>query len=145
MWAWDCENEEPILVFPVVLALLGDNPMQSEFACHIGMRGKFFCRECWVKGTDAADVTLPSERNNDPGKSDDESVHSSEGYSSGERESDASEVPGSPDESTTPSEAPIPVISKKKKGKFVESMAAMIKRVTSFVKVCFNQVFQTVC
>lgn len=82
MWAWDCENKEPILVFPVVLVLLGDNPMQSKFACHIGMRGKFFCRACWVKGTDAADATMPSERNNDPGESNAESVQSSDGYSS---------------------------------------------------------------
>jgi hypothetical protein len=37
----------------MVLALLGDNPMQSEFACHIGLKGKFFCRACWVKGSDA--------------------------------------------------------------------------------------------
>lgn len=29
--------------------------MQSEFACHIGLRGKLFCRACWVKGTDALD------------------------------------------------------------------------------------------
>ena len=29
--------------------------MQSEFACHIGLRGKFFCRACWVKGRDADD------------------------------------------------------------------------------------------
>ena len=29
--------------------------MQSEFACHIGLRGKFFCRNCWVKGKDAGD------------------------------------------------------------------------------------------
>jgi hypothetical protein len=34
------------------VALLGDNPMQSEFACHIGLMGKFFCRMCWVKGFD---------------------------------------------------------------------------------------------
>ncbi|KAF6750688.1 hypothetical protein DFP72DRAFT_991577 [Ephemerocybe angulata] len=50
VWAWDCEAQEPILVFPVVLALLGDNPMQSEFACHIGLRGRMFCRSCWVEG-----------------------------------------------------------------------------------------------
>ena len=29
VWAWDCVLKEPILVFPSVLALLGDNPMQS--------------------------------------------------------------------------------------------------------------------
>ena len=58
IWAWDCLENEPVLLIPMVLALLGDNPMQSEFACHIGLKGKFFCRACWVKGTDAqADAT----------------------------------------------------------------------------------------
>ncbi|KAF8966226.1 hypothetical protein BDZ97DRAFT_1657897 [Flammula alnicola] len=56
IWAWDSEHKEPILIFPAVLALLGDNPMHSEFACHIGLRGKFFCRSCWVKGSDAEDA-----------------------------------------------------------------------------------------
>ncbi|KAJ7147561.1 hypothetical protein C8R43DRAFT_889965, partial [Mycena crocata] len=55
IWVWDVEFNEAVLVIPEVLALLGDNPMQSEFACHIGLRGKFFCRACWVKGTDALD------------------------------------------------------------------------------------------
>ncbi|KAI0639900.1 hypothetical protein C8Q77DRAFT_1045284 [Trametes polyzona] len=52
IWAWDCVWNEPILVLPSVLALLGDNPMQSEFACHIGLQAKLFCRNCWVKGRD---------------------------------------------------------------------------------------------
>ncbi|KAI9430425.1 hypothetical protein H4582DRAFT_2113848 [Lactarius indigo] len=42
-----------VLIIPFVSALLGDNPMQSEFACHIGQMGKFFCRMCDVKGFDA--------------------------------------------------------------------------------------------
>ncbi|KAJ7436385.1 hypothetical protein B0H11DRAFT_2164125 [Mycena galericulata] len=54
IWAWDCELNELVLIIPAVLARLGDNPMQSEFACHIGLRGKFFCRACWVKGSDNA-------------------------------------------------------------------------------------------
>lgn len=29
--------------------------MQSKFACHIGLRGKYFCRVCNVKGKDAKD------------------------------------------------------------------------------------------
>lgn len=56
VWAWDCEHKEPILIFPTVLALLGDNPMHSEFACHIGLQGKFFCCSCWVKGSDADEL-----------------------------------------------------------------------------------------
>jgi hypothetical protein len=59
IWAWDCVANEPVLVVPSVLALLGDNPMQSEFACHVGLAGKFFCRACMVKGSDAlADALL---------------------------------------------------------------------------------------
>ncbi|TRM70314.1 hypothetical protein BD626DRAFT_448805 [Schizophyllum amplum] len=55
IWAWDSVTHEPVLLIPSVLALLGDNPMQSEFACHIGLRGKLFCRACWVKGFDGAE------------------------------------------------------------------------------------------
>ncbi|KAJ7195401.1 hypothetical protein B0H12DRAFT_1299784, partial [Mycena haematopus] len=64
VWAWDCELNEPVLLVPQVLALLGDNPMQSEFACHIGLRGKLFCRACWVKGMDALD---PMDTDAEPG------------------------------------------------------------------------------
>ena len=48
-----------VLIIIWILALLGDNPMQSEFACHAGLRAKFFCRICWVKGHDAADDEAP--------------------------------------------------------------------------------------
>ncbi|KAI0311059.1 hypothetical protein OF83DRAFT_1177947 [Amylostereum chailletii] len=34
IWAWDCVHQEMVLLIPVIMALLGDNPMQSEFACH---------------------------------------------------------------------------------------------------------------
>ena len=57
IWAWDCHFNEAVLVIPMVLAMLGDNPMQSEFACHIRLHKKFFCRTCWVKGRDAEDET----------------------------------------------------------------------------------------
>ncbi|KAF8885731.1 hypothetical protein CPB85DRAFT_1378115 [Mucidula mucida] len=48
--AWDCHFEEEVLTIPWVVALLGNNPMQSEFACHIGLRGKLFCHVCRVMG-----------------------------------------------------------------------------------------------
>lgn len=48
-----------VLIIIWILALLGDNPMQSEFACHAGLRAKFFCRMCWVKGHDAGDDEAP--------------------------------------------------------------------------------------
>ena len=53
-WAWDIVDQAMILVIPVVLAILGDNPMQSEIACHVGLTGKFFCRVCKVKGREGA-------------------------------------------------------------------------------------------
>lgn len=36
--------------------MLGNNPMQSELACHIGLRGKLFCRACWVTGQEAEEA-----------------------------------------------------------------------------------------
>ena len=46
IWAWDCVYNEAVMVIPSVLALLGDNPMQSEFTSHIGLNGNMFCRVC---------------------------------------------------------------------------------------------------
>ncbi|KAJ7308592.1 hypothetical protein DFH08DRAFT_944451 [Mycena albidolilacea] len=46
---WDCEYNEWILILPWFLAFQGDNPMSSEFASHVGMKGKFFCRICKAK------------------------------------------------------------------------------------------------
>ncbi|KAF8504147.1 hypothetical protein JB92DRAFT_2738424, partial [Gautieria morchelliformis] len=56
MWAYDAMHREAVLLFAVVFALLGDNPMQSEMACHISLKGKFFCCCCWVKGHDAREA-----------------------------------------------------------------------------------------
>lgn len=56
IWAWDCVHQEAVLVIPSVLAMLGDNPMQSELACHIGLQGKMFCRVCWVEGDEHEDI-----------------------------------------------------------------------------------------
>ncbi|KAJ7432037.1 hypothetical protein FB451DRAFT_984978, partial [Mycena latifolia] len=50
--AYDCQFDEMVLLIPWIIAMLGDNPMQSEFASHIGLSGKCFCRVCHVRGAD---------------------------------------------------------------------------------------------
>ncbi|KAJ7601530.1 hypothetical protein B0H17DRAFT_1241343 [Mycena rosella] len=119
IWAWDVHLNEPVLVIPEVLALLGDNPMQSEFACHIGLRGKLFCRACWVKGTDALDPT---------GADDPLTGDNTAGSANGSDQSDA-DTQASDAESTGSKKA-------KGKGKRVkETMVQMVNRVKAFVTI----------
>ena len=49
--AFDCEQNEEVLFAISILSLPADNPMQSELASHIGMKGNCFCRCCGVGGT----------------------------------------------------------------------------------------------
>ncbi|KAJ7254168.1 hypothetical protein C8J57DRAFT_987872, partial [Mycena rebaudengoi] len=51
--AYDCQLEEMVLLIPWIITMLGNNPMQSEFASHIGLSGKCFCRVCHVRGADS--------------------------------------------------------------------------------------------
>ena len=120
---------EPVLVIPEVLALLGDNPMQSEFACHIGLRGKLFCRACWVKGTEALDPTGSEEP-----AAPDEPPDPDRGA-----ESDAGSVNSS---NGSDSEAGSNAGAKKKgKGKRVqETIAQMVNRVKAFMKVVLSYI-----
>lgn len=124
IWAWDCLENEAVLVVPMVLALLGDNPMQSEFACHIGLGGKFFCRACWVKGRDASDEEHAAPRvratpENTGVISDNESADGSDGSTGA----------ASDNGSTTSKKG------KKRKARALETMADMVNRVKSFINV----------
>lgn len=127
---------EPVLVIPTVLALLGDNPMQSEFACHIGLQGKFFCRACWAKGSDALATAAEPE----PPR---ENSHRAEspGVTIGEEgsgiDSDTSSIPADSDEEASQSSTP-EIRGKKGKGrvkKARETMGNMVKRVKAFLTV----------
>ena len=113
----------------MVLALLGDNPMQSEFASHIGLKGKLFCRACWVKGTNAQAEIVPQQSDSPRVSScgSDDEMRSEVGSAGG---SDASEETGNPVVSMTS--------GKKMKGrrkKVLESMSNMVDRVKAFIKV----------
>lgn len=69
VWAFDASEEEAVVFFPVALALLGDNPMQSELCSHIGLRGRLFCRVCWAER-----INQVKRRKGDAGKDDLEDV-----------------------------------------------------------------------
>lgn len=111
--------------------------MQSEFACHMGLRAKFFCRNCWVKGRDAAANSQAAHHR--PAATADNSGSESEGGMSlpslhssyvqdndGESASDASESLPQP----------------QTRGQRVkESMDSMLTRVTAFLKVSNTCIF----
>ncbi|KAF7358543.1 hypothetical protein MVEN_00905200 [Mycena venus] len=131
IWVWDVEFNEPVLVIPEVLALLGDNPMQSKFACHIGLRGKLFCRACWVKGHDAMDGDDGDEptRATTAAHSDGGSVRSEGGEGV---LSDQESVAGSDGSAASVDGQP----KKKKLAKrFRETMTDMVHRVSNFMKI----------
>lgn len=102
----------------MILALLGDNPMQSEFACHVGLTGKFFCRACWVKGKDAhANNAAAAEASAKEG---------------GEGDDEASSNAGSVGSDTS---APDAKDQKKATKSAHETLGIMVDRVTAFIKV----------
>ncbi|KAH9071129.1 hypothetical protein EDB83DRAFT_2221412 [Lactarius deliciosus] len=119
VWAWDCVHEDHVLVIPFVAALLGDNPMQSEFACHVGPGGKMICRVCQVKGLDVstndtqAQMAPASIHDVDGGRTTPDSIGTSDGDSSADG-------------------AYAPANRRKRK---LESMQEMVERVTRFVHI----------
>jgi len=106
------------LVIPSVLALLGDNPMQSEMACHIGLMGKLFCRVCGVKGMERSrPANTASGAATEHGNSSDNGGGVTGGDASG------SEAGSTSNAATNP------------KKKIQETMEQMVARVWAFVKV----------
>ncbi|EGO18389.1 hypothetical protein SERLADRAFT_412257 [Serpula lacrymans var. lacrymans S7.9] len=129
VWSWDSQTNEPVLLLPFVLALLGDNPMQSEFACHIGLHGKLFCRACWVKGIDAGTNILESagqrvHQESNGAKSDADSQMASNNSANEGTSNPASE---------TESVHSNTIKCKRRQG--LETMANMLSSVQDFVKV----------
>lgn len=111
--------------------------MQSEFACHIGLRGKLFCRACWVKGPDAFDEARATQDTEQQHGSDmaRNSSHSNEGS---EAESMAdSEASGGASASSDNSEggAARGAQKKSRKQKAVETMSQLLRRASDFIKV----------
>jgi hypothetical protein len=123
-------EQVPVLLLLWILALLGDNPMQSEFACHIGLRGKLFCRACFVKGKSA-----PAQSKKSSVGQDATDASSNEGAASSDdgQDTEASDA-GS---SNAASEVQAP--AKKGRKKALEPLTAMVTRLNDFIKVCSRQ------
>ncbi|KAG1728357.1 hypothetical protein EDD22DRAFT_742551, partial [Suillus occidentalis] len=49
--AWDCKDNEEVLLIPCGLFIAGDNPMQAEECSHAGLNCNYFCRTCDIGGT----------------------------------------------------------------------------------------------
>ncbi|KAJ7753154.1 hypothetical protein B0H14DRAFT_3096750 [Mycena olivaceomarginata] len=119
----DMLEEEPVLVIPEVLALLGDSPMQANLHATSGFETSYFAERCWVKGTDAMD------------QDDDKHVDVVNQHGGGDTASAANSAPGSPapsvaglDVSETGSDAGQGKGKKGKARKIHESMSQMVDR-----------------
>ncbi|KAG2156935.1 uncharacterized protein EDB93DRAFT_1247115 [Suillus bovinus] len=51
IFAWDCKDNEEVMLDPYGLFLGGDNPMHAEECSHAGLHCNYFCRTCEVGGT----------------------------------------------------------------------------------------------
>ncbi|KAG1744931.1 uncharacterized protein EDB91DRAFT_1236406 [Suillus paluster] len=49
--AWDCKDNQEVLLIPHGLFIAGDNPMQAEECSHTGLNCNYLCRMCDAGGT----------------------------------------------------------------------------------------------
>lgn len=125
--AWDCVDREEVLVIPAVLALLGDNPMQSELASHIGLTARMFCRICWVSGG-------RTDENDESDNDDDERPEAEPPDSMDVEEEDLDRQSVRPPSSAGRS-ATSGAGGKGPRGKVLETVEEMIDRAKRFLKV----------
>lgn len=139
IWAYDIVEKERVLVVPAVLALLGDNPMQSELSCHVGLAGKFFCRCCWVKGRDAEDEAAGVPGGSTPAP--DTASRASTSTMAGSTNSSESghNAPSLTASSAASADSDSPAVppptSGKKKGRPQETKQQLVERATRFLGV----------
>jgi hypothetical protein len=50
IFAWDCKDNEEVMLVPYSLFLGGNNPMHAEECSHAGLHCNYFCRTCEVGG-----------------------------------------------------------------------------------------------
>ena len=117
--AWDHVHSDFVLVILFISALLGDNPMQSEFACHVGAMGNLFCRICSV--STGPHPCPPTERAPETVDMDDVPPN-------------GSPLSGAASDASTDG-------GQQRKKKHAESMAEMVNRIERFVKVSTTPVF----
>ncbi|KAI6008551.1 hypothetical protein EDC04DRAFT_2581993 [Pisolithus marmoratus] len=48
--AWDCKDNEEVILIPHVLFVAGDNPMRGEECSQAGLNCNYFCQTCEVGG-----------------------------------------------------------------------------------------------
>lgn len=51
IFAWDCKDNEEVMLVLCCLFLGGENPMHAEECSHTGLHCNYFCRTCEVGGT----------------------------------------------------------------------------------------------
>ncbi|TCD66625.1 hypothetical protein EIP91_001135 [Steccherinum ochraceum] len=132
IWAYDCILKERVLVIPSVVALLGDNTMQSELSGHVGLTGHRFCRAC--------DVTAEQQQGGD-----DESSHGDTDMADGDVHDNTdtgapiggaaatTEKGKGKEKEQAPANATMPEKEKEKKKKGAESATDMLTRVRNFI------------